>query len=167
MTRHRDLLGYAHMYAGNHADAEDLVQDALIETFGRGRAFPNAIAAESYVRRVIASRYIDAYRRRGAERRALVRIRTGEIDPSAGPDLRVEHASDVAGALAQLAPRERACVMMRYLEHLSVRETADALGLSEGAVKRYVSDAITKLNGLLGTHADAESAEWTTVQVRG
>jgi DNA-directed RNA polymerase specialized sigma24 family protein len=51
--------------------------------------------------------------------------------------------------------------MLRYLDHLSTHEAARALGLSEGAVKRYVSDAVAKLNGLLGT--DAERDEWSDV----
>ena len=57
-------------------------------------------------------------------------------------------------ALSVLSPRQRACVMLRHLDDLSVRETAAVLGLSEGAVKRYVSDGVATLNSLLGTSAD-------------
>jgi RNA polymerase sigma factor (sigma-70 family) len=163
MERHRDLLGYAHMLTRDRFEAEDLVQTALIETFGKPRAFPNAVAAETYVRRVIASRFIDARRRSSAEGRALAKVGTTEIDPAAGPHLRAEHSTDVGAALASLAPRERACIMLRYLDHLSTHEVARALGLSEGAVKRYVSDAVARLNGLLGTNADAERDEWSDV----
>lgn len=167
MERHRDLLGYAHMLTRDRCEAEDLVQTALIETFGKPRAFPNAVAAETYVRRVIASRFIDGRRRASAERRAFTRIGATETDPAAGPQLRAEHSTDVGAALAQLAPRERACIMLRYLDHLSTHEVAHALGLSDGAVKRYVSDAVTKLNDLLGTTADADRDEWSDVMVKG
>ena len=163
MERHRDLLGYAQMLTRDRFEAEDLVQTALIETFGKPRAFPNAIAAETYVRRVIASRFIDARRRASAERRALAKVGATEADPAAGPHLLAEHSTDVGAALEKLTPRERACVMLRYLDHLSTHEAARALGLSDGTVKRYVSDAVVKLNGLLGTDADAERDEWSDV----
>lgn len=166
MERHRDLLGYAQMLTRDREDAEDLVQTALIETFGRPRVFPNAVAAESYVRRVIASRFIDTRRKANVERRAFARLAAADVDPSAGPHLRAEHSTDVGTALSRLAPRERACIMLRYLDHLSTREVAQALGLSDGAVKRYVSDGVAKLNDLLGTDADAERDEWVDVAAR-
>jgi RNA polymerase sigma factor (sigma-70 family) len=166
-TRHRDLIAYAHMLTGSRADAEDLVQEALIATFGRGRSLANAIAAESYVRRVIASRFIDTKRRGKVERRVLRTVGANDIEQGAGPDILVEHASDVARALTALTPRERACVVLRFMEHYSVSETAQALGLAEGSVKRYVADGIAKLNAALGTASDADAAEWSRVEAKG
>lgn len=165
-SRHRDLLAYAHMLTGSRADAEDLVQDALIATFGRTRSFPNAVAAETYVRKAIASKFIDGQRRRAVDWRARRTIGGQDIDPAAGPATLVEHATDVKLALAELAPRERACVVLRYLEHQSVAETAATLGLSEGSVKRYVSDGIGKMNAFLGTEQDPDAAEWAPVEGR-
>jgi len=62
-TRHRALLGYAHLLSGNVRDAEDLVQDALVKVFSRKSA-PQPHAAEAYVRRAIYTIYLDLYRRR-------------------------------------------------------------------------------------------------------
>jgi len=166
-ARLRDLTAYAHMLTGNRAEAEDLVQDALMATFGRNRSFPNAAAAESYVRRAITSKFIDAKRRSTVERRIFAIVAAHDVDGGASPELLAENATDVGAALAHLTPRERACVVMRYIEHLSVAETADALGLSHGAVKRYVSDAVAKLNGSLGTDVDPDGADWAPVKVKG
>ena len=67
-------------------------------------------------------------------------------------------------ALASLAPRVRACVLLRYVEDLSIRETAHILGLSEGTVKRYVADGLAALNARLGTTTpdDSDLAPVTT-----
>jgi DNA-directed RNA polymerase specialized sigma24 family protein len=46
-------------------------------------------------------------------------------------------------------------VVLRQMEDLSVVETAAALGLSEGAVKRYTSDGLSRLNAALGSTSDA------------
>jgi RNA polymerase sigma factor (sigma-70 family) len=54
-------------------------------------------------------------------------------------------ADEVRRALATLSPRQRACVVLRYYEDLSVVEIADELGCAEGTVKRHLADARTKL----------------------
>lgn len=64
-------------------------------------------------------------------------------------------APEVEAAPALLSPRERACVVLRHMEDLSTRETAQILHLSEGAVKRYLSDGVAALTATL----DAEVAE--------
>lgn len=145
------LLAFATMLAGPSA-ADDLVQEAVIATFSRGRGFTNVTQAEQYVRRAIATRYIDSVRK-DASRRSL-EARVGAA-PVAMPDATARIDSDAAvdAALASLAPRVRACVVLRYIEDLSIRDTAQILGLSEGAVKRYVADGLSTLNSRLGTTA--------------
>ena len=149
--RHGRLVGYALLLTASRADAEDLVQDALVSVFvGRAR-FATAAEAEAYVRRAIVSRFIDTGRRRTRERRALTQSAgDGQATVPAPDGLPL----DIQRALAGLGPRERACVVLRHVEDLSVRETASLLGLSEGAVKRYTSDGVARMNAALGTTVD-------------
>ena len=148
--RYPRLVAYGMLLTGSQADAEDLVQDALVATFS-GRARFSAVAeAEAYLRRAVASRFVDHGRRRTAERGALVRAggrRVSGPDDVTAPGL----APEVEQALGRLSPRVRACLVLRHLEDLSVRDTALTLGLSEGAVKRYVSDGVAAMNAALGT----------------
>ena len=145
------LLAFATMLAGpSHAD--DLVQEAVIATFSRGRGFSSVAQAEQYVRRAIATRYIDYVRKDASQRAAEQRAASlGGTPPDAGAGFDSDAAVDAA--LASLAPRVRACVVLRYIEDLSIRDTAQILGLSEGAVKRYVADGLAVLNARLGTTA--------------
>jgi RNA polymerase sigma factor (sigma-70 family) len=143
--RYGRLVTRAMLLTGNAGDAEDLVQDALISAFGGRATFASLGEAEQYVRRAIVSRFIDRARRAGRERTALdqAALLTAPALPS--------DANELEAALARTAPRERACVVLRHVEGLSVAECATYLGLSEGAVKRYTYDGLRTLNALLGT----------------
>ena len=53
------------------------------------------------------------------------------------------------GHLDRLSPRERACIVHRYYGDLMVDDIARTLGISSGAVKRYLSDGLAKLAAAL------------------
>jgi len=155
-ARYGVLVGYARLVSGTSSDAEDLVQEALISTFSRRRTFNSIPEAEAYVRRAIVSRFLDGARRSSRAKRGTAT----EADLAvAGHADHVGLAMDLASALTRLAPRERACVVLRHLDGLSVSETAHALGIAEGSVKRYVADGLAKLNAALGTDERAEDEE--------
>jgi RNA polymerase sigma-70 factor (ECF subfamily) len=64
--------------------------------------------------------------------------------------LRAEEQARVQAALARLTEREREVLVMRYLEQLSTREIAAALGIREGAVRTRHLRALEHLRRLLG-----------------
>lgn len=137
------LERYAFLLCGNADDAADLVQDALVKTFGRLRNGFSVSSAEAYVRKAVLNTYLDTGRRRSRWRRIAHFQVVPEILESESPssDLRI----DVQSRLRELFPRERACVVLRYYEDLKVDDIAGQLGISAGAVKRYLSDALGKL----------------------
>ncbi|MDH6180534.1 RNA polymerase sigma factor (sigma-70 family) [Microbacteriaceae bacterium SG_E_30_P1] len=137
------LTRYAFLICGDRDEASDLVQDALVKTFGRLRNGFSIASAEAYVRRTILNSYLDAGRRVSRWRRIAHLEATPEQDDArtGGVDSHI----DVQAELRKLAPRERACVVLRYYEDLKVDDIAEWLGISPGAVKRYLSDALAKL----------------------
>jgi RNA polymerase sigma-70 factor (ECF subfamily) len=161
-TRWRALVGYAFLLTGSVADAEEVVQEALVKVVVRSRAGTDLHAAEAYARQAVLTVFLDRARR-GTRWAALQHLFRREAardvpDPAAASVLTL----DVQAALAALSPRERACVVLRHVEDLGVAEVADRLGLSPGAVKRYTSDAVRRLEALLGPLDDAR--ETTTVE---
>lgn len=152
--RYPRLVAHAMLVARSRDDAQDLVQEALISVFSGRARFDSVHQAEAYVRRAIVSRAIDTSRRRAREQRAAARI---GARPVTQPSIEAEVPSaDVLRALASLSPRERACVVLRQLDDVSVNDTAELLGLSTGAVKRYTSDGIARLNAVLGSTAEQD-----------
>src|SRR5665647_775206 len=147
-TRGTALVGYAYLLCGDRREAEDLVQDALVKTYARGRVGTHPDNVEGYVRRAILSTFLDGFRRR--KRWAAVRHLVTTDDAAPGHEAAVEARMDVRAALDALSPRERACVVLRFYDDLTVARIADQLSLSEGAVKRYLSDGVHRMEALLG-----------------
>jgi RNA polymerase sigma-70 factor (ECF subfamily) len=165
--RGKALTGYAYLLTGDLAAAEDLVQDALIKTFLRRRTALVVDAAEGYVRRAILTTFIDdgRRRRRWDERRHLL----AREETADGAEASVTEHADVQAALRALSPQQRACVVLRFYDDLTVPEIADRLGLAAGTVKRYLSLAMAHLEGLLGpvAHAPDDADDVAPVIVEG
>lgn len=156
------LLAYAYLLTGDRYLAQDLLQDALVRTFARLSAGHDPGRLEAYVRQAILNGVRDGYRRRGTFLGARARL---AAQPGPAPDVLAAEHADLEHALATLSPRERACVVLRHLEDRSVAETAELLGLSEGAVKRYLSDGRARLGRLLADPDLAQVADADTVPV--
>ncbi|MFJ8161646.1 SigE family RNA polymerase sigma factor [Streptomyces sp. NPDC096136] len=128
--------------------AEDLVQETLGRMYllwGRISRIDNPAA---YAQTVLVRSFLTHQRRRSAGERPV-----GEFPesgaPEAGaadPELRVT----LLQALGQLAPKDRAVLVLRYWEDRSVEETAEAMNVSSAAVRTRTTRALTRLRGQLG-----------------
>ncbi len=148
--RGRALVAYAYLLTGDMRDAEDLAQDALVKTVVRTRSGLDLDTAEAYVRRVMASTFVDGRRRWRRWTDALPKFRRDADETAPDGADRITAQVAVREALGTLPPRERSCVVLRYFEDMSVAQIADTLNLSTGTVKRYLSDAIHRLEAVIG-----------------
>lgn len=137
-ARRRALLRTAYLMCGDAHDAEDLVQVALAKAVPRWRRIEDD--PEPYVRTILVRENIDRWRRR--RWRELPSDAPPEhFAPAHDPDTRVS----LHRALGDLAPRQRAVVVLRYLEDLSEAQTARVLGCSVGTVKSQAHDGLRRL----------------------
>jgi RNA polymerase sigma-70 factor (sigma-E family) len=141
-ARQRALLRVATLVSGDPHLAEDLVQDALVKLALRwDRVGPGE--PEAYVRRVLY-RDLISWRRRLTRERLGVAADAPTADPSAGTDDRLV----LRAALARLTPKQRAVLVLRFYEDLSVHQTADLLGVSAGTVKSQCNAALGRLRAV-------------------
>jgi RNA polymerase sigma-70 factor (sigma-E family) len=139
------LYRTAYLLLGEHALAEDLVQTTLVKTYVSWGRVREVDAAHRYARTVLFNTAASWFRRPGWRR---------ELPTESMPE--GQYTEDTAArpaviaALRQLPARQRAVVVLRYYEDLDVRETAAALGVSQGTVKSQTSAALERLRSLLG-----------------
>jgi RNA polymerase sigma-70 factor (sigma-E family) len=140
-ARRPALLRTAYLLTGSHADAEDLVQVALVKVVPQWSRI--ADHPEPYVRQALARESISRWRRR--------RWRETSMDavperPGSAPDL--DQRETLRRALGTLPPRQRAVIVLRYHEDLT-EETASVLGIAVGTVKSQARDGLVRLRDLL------------------
>jgi RNA polymerase sigma-70 factor (sigma-E family) len=134
----------AFLLTGDHQLAEDLVQTALTRTVPHWRRVVAGGDPEAYVRQVMVNERTAWWRRRRYDTVAAVRELPSPVDEA---DRTTERVALLA-ALARLSPRQRAVIVLRFYEDLSVEQTAQALGCSPGTVKSTTSDALARLRTL-------------------
>jgi RNA polymerase sigma-70 factor (sigma-E family) len=150
-ARSRALYRAAYLIVGDHAHAEDLVQEALTKTYVAWPRLHDTGNAEAYARKALTTTAITWWRRRSWHM---------EKPRDDVPDLSVSDHSDrvsdhdaMWSALQALPPRQRAAIVLRYYEDLTEQQTADAMGCSIGTVKSQVFAGLEKLRGRLGPGA--------------
>ncbi|MDX6375378.1 MAG: hypothetical protein QOD98_4366 [Nocardioidaceae bacterium] len=141
-ARRPALLRTAYLLTGGHADAEDLVQVALVKVVPHWKQI--ADRPEPYVRQVLARESVSRWRRRRWREQSNVQL--PELAAQA-PDL--DQREVLLRALETLAPRQRAVIVLRYYEDLTEKETASVLGIAVGTVKSQARDGLARLRELV------------------
>jgi RNA polymerase sigma-70 factor (sigma-E family) len=138
VARSQALVRTAYLLVRDEGLAEDLVQTALAKAWFAWRRIDDP---EAYVRRVMVTTSTSWWRRRWVGE-------TPSVDPSvqAAPTAGAQvDGHDLWEAIGHLPRRQRAVVVLRYIEDRTEAETADLLGCSVGTVKSQCSKALAKL----------------------
>lgn len=146
-SRSASLLRTAYLVVGDHQLAQDLVQESLVKTYMAWRRLRDVRNAEAYARRVIVTTSISWRRRRSFHERpveVLPETATGDLSDVVAAE------ADLWAQLQALPPRQRAAVVLRYCEDLSVAQTSELMGCSVGSVKKYAFLGLAKLRDRMG-----------------
>jgi DNA-directed RNA polymerase specialized sigma24 family protein len=124
-------LRLAYVLTGDHAVAEELVQDAFVRVIGRLGQLRGEVGFDTCMRRTVVHLSRGTFRRRGVARTAAHGV--------------PEERDELWRRLDSMAPRQRAALVLRYYEDLSEEQIADVLGCTRGTVKSQASAALANL----------------------
>jgi RNA polymerase sigma-70 factor (sigma-E family) len=146
----------AYLLCGDWHRADDLAQTAFVALHRRWHKIRDRAALDAYVRRSVVRAVIDESRRPWRRERFTGEVPDVADTASGAPDIgeAVATRSALLAALAKVPPRQRAVLVLRYLEGLDVSGAAAALGCTEGTVKSQTSRGLAALRAELGEAID-------------
>jgi RNA polymerase sigma-70 factor (sigma-E family) len=136
------LLRLAVLLTGREDMGEDLVHESFLRAADKLPTLePDAV--RPYLRAAVLNIWRNRLRRLALESR----FRAAPLPPE---DLAFEDRDALWSAIRRLPARRRACLVLRYFEDLSERETAELLGCSVGTIKSQTNRALARLKQELG-----------------
>lgn len=141
----------ARLLTRNATEAEDLVQESMLQAFRRPPAPPTPETLQAWLRVVMPRLHVRRLRRAAKEARVVLRL--GHERPAA--ERADTETTALLSILAALPPKRRACTVMFYVLDMSESQIAGALGMREGTVKAHLAQARAALRTLL-----TEEGKW-------
>jgi RNA polymerase sigma factor (sigma-70 family) len=141
MARHR-----CRMAGASEGDVEDIVQEVLLAIHLKRGTWDQSRPIGPWISAIVRNKLIDTLRRRGRH----VTVPIDEVIDTLGAEDHADGASpgEIDGLLAQLKIRQREIVKSISINGSSVRETADRLHMTEGAVRVALHRALKTLAAL-------------------
>jgi RNA polymerase sigma-70 factor (sigma-E family) len=144
------LLRSAYVLTGDRGHAEDLLQLTLLRTAQRWDAASQS--PDAYAYRVLVNLSRD--RRRRLRRRPVEQRQVEDrVNVVGDPVARLLDRDAVTRAVRSRSSRQREVIVLRFFLDLSIAQTADVIGASEGTVKSHTARALDRMRELL---ADAD-----------
>ncbi len=148
------LLRTAYVITWDVGEAEDLVQECLFKV---ARGWPRVrrmSQPRAYARRILVNLALDDARSRARRRVELDGASTVSDEPTRDLFVGLEARAELVDALTQLTPRQRAVLVLRYVNDLTEAQTAEVLGCSPGTVKSNASRGLARLREVLAPIAN-------------
>lgn len=139
----------AYLICGDWDRAADITQEALIRMYVAWPRLDQDRGVHAYARRTAVRVAIDQSRRRSAREVPVPRPTDRRVEDSS---VQVADRTLLMSALRDLPARQRACVVLRYYEDLSVEAVAETLGCRPGTVKSQTARGLAALRAAYAQH---------------
>lgn len=147
-SRSGAMRGTAFLLCGDWHRAEDLVQTAFVKLYRAWHRISAHQKLDAYTRQILVRTFLDETRRGFHFREKPTADHIDGAVPEAGG---VEDRLLLVRALADLPARQRATLVLRFWEDLSIEDTAKALRCSVGTVKSQTSRGLDAMRDLVPT----------------
>jgi RNA polymerase sigma-70 factor (ECF subfamily) len=156
-AHHRSLYVLALKYSGNHHDAEDLLQDVMLNAYRAIHQFKGMSSFRTWLARIMMNSFLNQ-KRKSDPLAPTKRPDTidGDLDPGyylkSGSDRSSERTvhnglvmQQVLGLLGSVPERQRLMFLMKHQEGMTCEEIADTMGTSVGTVKKTLFRVVDRL----------------------
>jgi len=149
-SHYLSMVRVAFLLTRDAGRAEELVQDAFVDLYGRWSRLRDPEAAVAYLRQSVLNRARSSLRHLAVVRAHDARVTLRDVVSAESSALDRIHSAEVLASLAGLPTRQREVLVLRYYGQLSEAEIATTLGISAGAVKTHSFRGLRALRPVLG-----------------
>jgi RNA polymerase sigma-70 factor (ECF subfamily) len=140
---------------GDDALAEELTQQTFVEAIRQRHRFDGRSDVVTWMCAIGRNKLVDHYRRHDRDARRHERLISGQASSAEPPWQAIETRDAVEAAMAQLPAEQRIALLFRYLDGLTVREVAGAIGRSEKATESLLARGRESFRRAFGGRTDA------------
>jgi len=146
----------AYLLCGDWHRADDHAQAAFVALHRHWRRIRDRDALDAWMRKTLVRTVVDESRRPWRRERSTEDpvVTTAVADRAEGPADSIVTRHVLVDGLRVVPPRQRAVLVLRFLEGLDVAATAEVLGCSEGTVKSQTAHGLAALRAALGDALD-------------
>ncbi|MFF4490455.1 SigE family RNA polymerase sigma factor [Streptomyces sp. NPDC001544] len=141
-ARHDALLRRARRLVHDPLDAQDLLQTALLRTYGRWDDIEDKQLADAYVRRIMINTRTEWWRAQKLQELPIDQFPDAPVGDCAEQHA---HRALLLDMMRVLTSQQRSVVVLRHWEQMTTQETATALGMAPGTVKSTLHRALIRL----------------------
>jgi len=146
------LVRLAFILTGDSDEAQDVAQSVFLRLLSSDLS--NVLDLEAYARRAVVNEVLTRRRRVARFWRTAPLLATSSAVES--PDSAIVASAHLWGVLTRLSGRQRAVLVLRYLEDLDDQAIASLIGCSQATVRSIAARALAKLRGGLADEADSQ-----------
>jgi RNA polymerase sigma-70 factor (sigma-E family) len=143
------LRRLAYAMCGDWHLAEDIVQATFVRLYKQWRRVRRE-TADAYARRILTNVFLS-----GIPKRRREEVIPSPPDAAAPEGRSTEERLDLAAALAKLSPKQRAMVVLRFMEDLPIAEVASLMGVAEGTVKSQTARGLEALREVVNLGSES------------
>jgi RNA polymerase sigma-70 factor, ECF subfamily len=121
-------------YLGDHADAEDIVQESFLKLLRAAPRYKPTAKFKTYFSQIVVRLCLDF---RSKKRPVYCATMPEHADTEKNPDLllcKKESTIELGRAFAAIPPTQRMAILLRHLENFTYSEIAEAMNISAKAV---------------------------------
>jgi RNA polymerase sigma-70 factor (sigma-E family) len=155
LVRASTLRRKAFLLCGDWSAADDLVQDVLVAMYPRWSRIVRGGHVDAYANRVLVGKHVDTRRRPWRRERPVPTV-PDLIDSRSERAIAAvdERDGPLMTGLARLPAGQRAVLVLRFTDDLSIEEIAQVMGIREGTVKSRLSRGTETLRAHLRVSGD-------------
>ena len=155
IVRSSTLRRKAFLLCGDWSSADDLVQDVLVAMYPRWSRIVRGGHVDAYANRVLVGKLVDARRRPWRRERSFDTV-PDSVDSTSERAIAAVDDCDgpLVSALAALPAGQRAVLVLRFTDDLSIEGISQVMGIPAGTVKSRLSRGTETLRAHLGATGD-------------